>query len=440
MRALVFERNLPRYGLARVFSSVSGSGKAVSKSPLSFQNVSPPSVDKPGWETVDVLACGICGSDLATVDAVASRYFEDIVSFPFIPGHEIVARRRNGSGDRVVIESVLSCIPRGIDPPCKYCATGDNGNCTNLFLGSIEPGLQIGYCRSSGGGFSESLCVHGSQLYSIPDDIGDLEAVIIEPTACSIHAVLTGHISRDSTVGVLGAGTLGLCVTAALRSLIDPKTVLVSAKYDFQAGLARKLGADVVCEPGSLVRTVRRLGSGFALGSVKSTDRFQNSPKSGVPKSLSEGCDVVIDCLGTSDSISTAMSITRPKGTIIMVGMPARVSVDLCPLWHREISLIGSYAYGQEDLSKVLAPGFEPPGSTYQVFTQVSRRPQPKMVRTFDLAIDLVRKSALGALVSASYPLERYIEAFEHAGESARRRGVKIALVPTRAKKQEETN
>jgi len=78
--------------------------------------------------------------------------------------------------------------------------------------------------------------------------------------------------------------------------------------------------------------------------------------------------------------------VTRPGGRIILVGMPGRVRVDLAPLWQREITLTGAYAYGVEELR-----GAE--------------------TSTFDLAFELVEDCGLGRLVSAHYPLDRYEEA-----------------------------
>ena len=77
------------------------------------------------------------------------------------------------------------------------------------------------------------------------------------------------------------------------------------------------------------------------------------------------------------------------------------VAVDLTPLWQREIQLVGAYAYGSE--------------------TSLGRR-------TFDVAMELVHDAGLHRLVTARYPLERYVEAIEHAANAGRRGAVKIAF------------
>ena len=88
MKALVFERNLPRFAASRV-ASVFGSGRGAAIGPLQLLDVDPPELPGEGWYRLRPVLSGICGSDLATLDGRSSRYFEDIVSFPFVPGHEI---------------------------------------------------------------------------------------------------------------------------------------------------------------------------------------------------------------------------------------------------------------------------------------------------------------------------------------------------------------
>ncbi len=90
MKALLLERNVARFAAARVVSAISGSGRATRVGPLRLVDAEPPELPGPGWSRVDVQLGGICGSDLATLDGRSSRYFEDLVSFPFVPGHEIL--------------------------------------------------------------------------------------------------------------------------------------------------------------------------------------------------------------------------------------------------------------------------------------------------------------------------------------------------------------
>jgi threonine dehydrogenase-like Zn-dependent dehydrogenase len=399
MSTLLFERSLPRYAAARVVSSF-GSGRGAGVGPLRLVERDAPEVPAEGWVHVDPLLSGICGSDLATLDGRSSRYFEGIVSFPFVPGHEVVGL---AEGARVVLQPVLGCAARGIEPMCPACQAGHVGNCGYLAFGHIRPGLQTGYCADTGGGWSTSgLVAHQSQLFAVPDALSDTDAVMVEPLSCAVHAVLAAPIEEGDVVAVLGAGTLGLLVTAALTHLSSigrcpsPSVLLVGAKYSHQQRLAREFGCTEALPPDQLPRSVRRHTRSLSFGGV-----------SGVTATLSGGADVVIDCVGSAESIAQSLAMVRPRGTVSLVGMPGRISVDLAPLWHREVRLAGAYAYGTE---------------------RVGDSPRRGTTATFDLAFEVAAATGVGRLVSATYPLTRFEDAVAHAGAAGRRGAVKIVF------------
>ena len=64
---------------------------------------------------------------------------------------------------------------------------------------------------------------------------------------------------------------------------------------------------------------------------------------------LSSGAHAT-DAVGTETSIADALRITRPRGRVVLMGMPAEVTLDLTGLWHRETELVGAYTYGTEAL------------------------------------------------------------------------------------------
>jgi threonine dehydrogenase-like Zn-dependent dehydrogenase len=396
VKALVVERSLPRFAAARLVSSIGGSGTSAAVGPLRLTELEAPDLPGPEWQRVRPILAGICGSDLATLDGRSSRYFEDIVSFPFVPGHEIVGiveetaegdDRSPAPGTRVVVEPVLGCIPRGIVPPCTSCAEGRVGGCERVAFGHLAPGLQIGFCADTGGGWSQAgLVAHASQLHPVPETLSDDDAVMIEPTACAVHGALAAGVEPGDTVAVLGGGTVGLTTTAALRQLAGPGALLVGARYAHQRALAGELGADLAVTPDQLTRAVRR--------------RSRSLTTSG---HLTGGADVVVDCVGSAESLSQALVMVRPRGRVVVMGMPGRVTIDLASLWHREVGLVGAYAYGSE-------------------------RTGSSVRRTFAIAMEVVAAARLGRLVSARYPLDRFEEAVAHAGAAGRRGAVKIVF------------
>ncbi|HZD65446.1 MAG TPA: zinc-binding dehydrogenase [Acidimicrobiales bacterium] len=412
MRALLFERNAARFAAARVTASLApGTGAGVG--PLRLVDQDPPPVPGPTWRRVRPRLAGICGSDLATLAGRSSRWFEPVVSFPFVPGHEVVGDLDDGG--RVVLEPVLSCGPRGIEPPCPACAAGHTGRCEQVAFGHLRPGLQTGYCADTGGGWSTSLVAHQSQLHPVPDGLSDEAAVMVEPAACAVHAALAAQRAEGEAVVVLGAGTLGLATVAALRHFTLPGTLLAGAKHPEQRRLAGDLGADMVAAPEEVRRAVRRLTRSLAVGPARGPGR------------LTGGADTVVDCVGSAASLTEALAVVRPRGRIVVVGMPGTTKIDLTPLWQREISLVGAYAYGVEHRQ---GPGgsAEPDGRGSGPAGQDS---PGAGTRTFDLAFELVRVARLGRLVSARYPLERFQEAIAHAAAAGRRGGVKVVFDPT---------
>jgi len=413
MNTLVFERNLARFAAARVVSSF-GSGRGAGVSPLRLVDGEAPELPGEGWHRVQPILSGICGSDLSTLDGRSSRYFEALVSFPFVPGHEIVGRvednATSASGEpipaegRVVIEPVLSCRARRISPLCPACAEGLTGDCERVAFGHIRPGLQTGFCADTGGGWSAAgLVAHESQLYAVPDELTDQDAVTVEPLACALHAALAAGLRETDVVAVIGAGTLGLLTVAAISYLGStgraavPEALLVGARYAHQRKWAEELGATLALDSTQLARAVRRRRHTMAVGS-ESVDR------------LSGGADVVFDCVGSADSIEQALAMVRARGRVVLVGMPGAIRVDLAPLWHREVTLLGAYAYGTERVADA-------------------------RVRTFDLAIELAGALHTGRLVSATYPLDRFEEAVGHAGAAGRRGSVKVAFDLTQSTK-----
>lgn len=390
----MFERKPARYAAAMAASRlVPGGGAKVG--PLRLRgDHDAPELPGPGWRYIKPRLAGICGSDLSTIDGRSSRYFEPIVSFPFVPGHEVVADLVDPDDptadpdgtNRVVVEPVLGCLTRGIDPICRYCAQGDLGNCVNIAFGDLEPGLQTGYCCDTGGGWSTLMIAHESQLHQVPATMSDEAAVMVEPAACAVHAADT---TAADPVVVLGAGTLGQLTIAALSHFHPELEIMAVAKHPGQQQTAKMLGARYVVAPSELRRAVRRRMGSMAYGS-------------GPVDTVTDGVSRVYDCVGTSASIQSALSVLAPGSELRLVGMAGNVQLDLTPLWHKEISLRGAYAYGRE-------PAF---GDR----------------RSFEMALELVEAKDLGSLVSATYPLSRYEEAIGHAADAGARGAVKIAF------------
>ncbi len=392
MKALQIRRSAGRFGMARIASAVAPA-TAARIGPLELRSIDDPVCPGEGWQRVTTRLAGICGSDLSLVEGHASMYFEDYVSFPFVPGHEVVGELDDGT--RVVLEPVLGHEARGIEPPFEGAAPGDGDDyahtATTSANGMVEPGIQTGFCCSTGGGWAPWFWAHDSQLHRIADDMPDERAVLVEPLAGGIHAALlawpTVRDVKEPIVAVLGAGTMGLAAIAGLRRYLPGVQIIVGARYPHQLALAQAIGADTVVRAAELDRAVRRAAGCHMIGDT-----------------LSSGAHVTIDAVGNSGSITDCLRVTRPRGRVVLMGMPADVTLDLTGLWHRETELKGAYTYGTETM---------PDGTT---------------ARTFDLAVDTANHLEAERLLSATYRIDDHVDAIAHAASAGRRGAVKIAF------------
>ncbi|HSH11229.1 MAG TPA: alcohol dehydrogenase catalytic domain-containing protein, partial [Ilumatobacter sp.] len=168
MRALQIRRSAAKFGMARIASAIAPA-TAAKIGPLELRTIDDPECPGEGWHRVTTRLAGICGSDLSLVEGHASTYFDDYVSFPFVPGHEVVGELEDGT--RVVLEPVLGHAARGVVPPFPDAAPGDGDDYAHLAVvsadGRVEPGIQTGFCCSTGGGWAPWFWAHESQLHRI---------------------------------------------------------------------------------------------------------------------------------------------------------------------------------------------------------------------------------------------------------------------------------
>jgi threonine dehydrogenase-like Zn-dependent dehydrogenase len=398
MKALQIRRSVSRLGAARMLGGISPSG-ATKVGPLEYRTIEDPACPGEGWHRVRTRLAGICGSDLALVGGHASTYFDDWVSFPFVPGHEVVGELDDGT--RVVLEPVLGHAARDVALPFEGAHPADGDDYAHLATTSrlgIKPAIQTGFCCSTGGGWAPWFWAHESQLHRIEastNDFPDERAVLIEPFAGGIHGALLAApiVAKDDrpVVAILGAGTIGLAAIAGLKRYVPGVRILVGARYPHQRALAIQVGADVAVAASELDRAVRREVGCHLIGDADHG-------------ALSSGAHVTIDAVGSSASIADCLRITRPRGRIVLLGMPAQVDLDLTGLWHREIELKGAYTYGTETLADAT------------------------VTNTFALAIETVDAVRAEQLVSATYPLDEHVDAISHAANAGRRGAVKIAF------------
>ena len=114
----------------------------------------------------------------------ASATLSPFSSFPAILGHEVVAVVAEAgaeagvtAGQRVVLDPIISCAVRGLEP-CPGCRDGTPALCRRAAEGDLSPGMLIGFCRDLPGGWSEGMLAHASQLHPVPERLSDEAAAL----------------------------------------------------------------------------------------------------------------------------------------------------------------------------------------------------------------------------------------------------------------------
>lgn len=406
MKAVQFNFTIPRYALGlalgRLFPGVLWNGMSTT----GLREVDEPQLPGPEWVRVRTRLGGICGTDLGAIHLHTSPYYSPFSSFPFTFGHENVGdiseigAKVEGweMGERVIVEPTLWCAPRGFAKAdwCAYCAQGETNRCQHYAKGDIAPGIIIGTARDTGGSWSRNFVAHPSQLYRLPEELSDENALMVEPFACGLHAALIDFPADEETILIIGAGTVGLVTLTALRALGSKARIVVSARYEFQAEAARRLGADEVLVGGDLYAQVaERTGAALLKPTIGK-------------RVVVGGVDRCYECVGSDSALDDAHRLTRSGGTVVIVGVPGIAKgVDWTAIFSQELRVLAADRYHHAENFK---------GKTW---------------RTFDLALDLLAngKADLGWMVSRRYALKDYAKALAHLEDKRNHSLIKAAFI-----------
>jgi threonine dehydrogenase-like Zn-dependent dehydrogenase len=334
----------------------------LSHTPMVLRELDRPTIHRDDWAVAKTRFTGICGSDAKMVfmdfgddytDGALNGYF----TFPTVFGHEVVADvveigpavTALEVGQRVVLNPWLSCGPRGIDPPCGSCQAGDYSLCWHFMQGPIAAGIHTGTSKDAPGGFAEYLPAHESMLIPVPEGVSDEVAVLADPFAVSLHSVTRHPPPPGGKVLVYGGGALGTTATAIIRALYPDVEIMVAARWPAQAALARRLGASVV-EP----FPVEQLLEDAAAWSGGVLQRMEGTR---LPMAHPGGIDVVYDTVGTAETAEIGVRLLKARGTMVKSGVHAPERWEWSPLYFKEISWVGSNAFGVEEVDGVRMHG-----------------------------------------------------------------------------------
>ncbi len=333
----------------------------LAQTPMRLMDVDDPDFLLPDWVVTRPRLTGICGSDAKQVffdwgEVTIDNPMVDFSSFPQILGHEVVADvvalgpEAEGLevGDRVVLNPWLSCAPRGVSPPCPACEAGNLSLCWSFRTGPIAPGIHSGVSKDATGGWAKLMPAHDSMLIPVPAAIPDEIAVFADPFAVSLHSVTRHPPAPGGKALVYGAGALGSCAVAILRAVYPDVEVGVVARFPAQAELARRLGASRVFahEPlAALVEDAAAWSGGVLHGHHE------------LPMAYPGGIDVVYDTVSKKDSLEVSVRLLKEQGTLVKAGVHGPTSWEWTPLFFKEISWVGSNAFGIEEVEGVRKHG-----------------------------------------------------------------------------------
>ncbi|MBN7796728.1 zinc-dependent alcohol dehydrogenase [Parahaliea mediterranea] len=259
-------------------------------------------------------------------------------------GHEFAGHTPDGTA--VAVEPLYGC------GDCTYCRDG--------YLAHCEQGATL-LGVSAAGGMAEYVQAPASTLVPLPSGLAVTDACLVEPLAVAVHGIHRARVQNTDRVLVVGAGAIGLAAAAVLQG--RGLRFDMAARHPRQQESAQFFGA--------------RLEAG-------------------------DGYDVVLDAVGSEDSLAQAMRSVRPQGRIGVLGsfwQPVSLDISCCM---KEVELL--------------------PSMTYKC-----RPPQ----RSFDEAATLLagNPAFAGHLITHRFPLEGAAEAFATAADRASG-AIKVSFSP----------
>lgn len=192
-----------------------------------------------GQVLLDVLSCGICGSDLHArvhadqqADALAEVGYDGAMRTGqrVVMGHEFVGRVAAygpGCAEKIPVGSTVVALP--------LARAGEDVHA-------------IGISASAPGAYAEQVVVEEAMMIPVPDGLAPEVAVLTEPMAIGYHAVRRGEVGKDDVAIVIGCGPVGLAIIGMLKAQ-GVRTVVASDLSPGRRALATTFGADVVVDP-----------------------------------------------------------------------------------------------------------------------------------------------------------------------------------------------
>ncbi|MGU3586776.1 alcohol dehydrogenase catalytic domain-containing protein [Rhodococcus sp. C26F] len=249
-----------------------------------------------GEVLVQVKAAGICGSDLHGVS-------DGMYPHPVVLGHEFAGVTEDGT--RVAINPQV---------PCRNCASCTVG-ATNLCTSNSIVGI------TQAGGVADMVAVPRDRLVPLPESASFTAGAMAEVVANGVHALARGGGAQHKTVGIIGAGPIGLATLLCAREQ-GATTIVVTDLVEHRLAVATRLGADAVA-----------------------------------PTLDASSFDLVIDAVGAVATRSASLMALRPGGIAVWIGVndPAATLAASMDVVVTERTIVGSFAYTDAEFAHAVA-------------------------------------------------------------------------------------
>lgn len=276
-------------------------------------------IDEPksinGEVLIDVKKAGICGSDI--------HYWMAGEPKGLVMGHEYCGVVSDpGSRNDLQIGQRVTALPISPCGKCEACLNGNIQYCSETWLKAT--GLSL----TNPGALAPKMAIRPDMVLKVPDNVSDDEVAMVEPTAVGLHAVHLANIKVGDRVLVVGGGIIGL----------------VSAMF------AKKQGASYVA-----VSETNELRGEKAIKLEVADEWFDVKKEETMGQLIAKGFDVVIECCGNSAAVNTSVSVVKPGGTVVLVGvsMEAINMMSIVAVMH-ELTLQGAIAYTYDEFKTCL--------------------------------------------------------------------------------------
>lgn len=261
-----------------------------------------------GDTLVEIIATGICGSDMHAYHGHDSRRIP-----PLILGHEAAGTALSGThaGQQVVLNPLVTC------GTCDFCLRGLSNLCPHRTMHGMN----------RQGFYADVVAIPTQNVVPLPESMSPTHAALMEPTGCVWRALaLARRVSNrpveESRVLILGAGAIGLLATLMIHHF-GCQDIFTGDTSALRREVAQRAVDSTVFDP--------------------TQQTFHNA------------FDLVVDAVGSVQSRQTAVEAAAPGGTIIHIGLHSGgEGIEARAITLKEIAVLGTYAYTHSDLLAAL--------------------------------------------------------------------------------------